>query len=982
MAATVPPPRIPTVPRSDPYGITLRPQRRLHRLRRNADSFSDASLEPSAGHSDSVSATPNDTFLVSHNTSRAPVMSSAATQKTTRWTKSSSTSSTSTNHEPFLRPATETGFPSMSTNTCTSHLEGPLAAIPTDTPVHRKRCSALRRPHDSESSSPLHSVSLAPDITPYSMIPFEEQQPSQNFLWATPDVLSRSVTTQVFPPSTASTTLVNGPASYHSSSPLPCPEFGWLTSNTPVPQAPVGSAQGLTAQDVNQNTIKHASRSDTGEDKENNEDLPQSAPYCSSVPLASLDNADPLRIPSTQSCKTVWPNPKLTRRWTVVSTPNTTLDPAQSYEPHHPSLERSTTFAHPLHHPAHRTSLLGNATPASSKDSNNFSHVPYVTGVPNTAQSLLPTVIASSVGRDINNAKCGRENTLICKDHSATYFNDAGMLFSPMHNESSVVASPRPRPSVSTATSPTKLSEQTAALLPPGVPLGSSTLPFRNDTLIYNQFLPSCRVDETQPSSFHDSPTPSASLSTHLLPALTNPCPNPSPMTYHCSASSGRSQASTSPVHCSFSPRPEATTLLPHVNGSTGTLQHFFDALLSPTAASNQSAPCPASNSSLSPLLPHHLLNYDEPTMPSEKRNTPHDTTQGSSSNIALNDGPSLAYSSINVQSPKLTRQWGLSAKKRFCNTSLGPGCAPPSTLPWDILPTSYPHTLFMGIEQGNAMDDPSPLSTVSSTFQPHLSIDDVDLRGYDEQSTTSGQTLSTGTSLHDADRHLMQPTAAEIPPLWLHSLLSETPSTPRQVPQETSSIPPPVGERMRTTAPSATYWNPQATIETSQYNRSSPISSFPDPSALKSNAFHAAYPSTKVSCSPSSSIGQGSTPTENVNVLGLLLHSALRHRDVFAPLVPPSNTMASSALYANGIPADSACHTIPPGLLQDALHAQCQCKPCAFFYNKKKGCRNGDSCKFCHHEDHSKYALKQWKKHQQRYLKQFRRTITSLGSS
>lgn len=54
----------------------------------------------------------------------------------------------------------------------------------------------------------------------------------------------------------------------------------------------------------------------------------------------------------------------------------------------------------------------------------------------------------------------------------------------------------------------------------------------------------------------------------------------------------------------------------------------------------------------------------------------------------------------------------------------------------------------------------------------------------------------------------------------------------------------------------------------------------------------------------------------------------------------------------------------------QEKLHAQRRCKPCAFFYNKKKGCRNGSLCEFCHHEDHSKLALKQWKKQQQKMMK------------
>lgn len=52
---------------------------------------------------------------------------------------------------------------------------------------------------------------------------------------------------------------------------------------------------------------------------------------------------------------------------------------------------------------------------------------------------------------------------------------------------------------------------------------------------------------------------------------------------------------------------------------------------------------------------------------------------------------------------------------------------------------------------------------------------------------------------------------------------------------------------------------------------------------------------------------------------------------------------------------------------VQRVLHVKGRCKPCAFYYNKRKGCRNGLGCEFCHHEEHSKLTLKQWKKHQQR---------------
>ncbi|XP_955466.1 uncharacterized protein TA18205 [Theileria annulata] len=52
-------------------------------------------------------------------------------------------------------------------------------------------------------------------------------------------------------------------------------------------------------------------------------------------------------------------------------------------------------------------------------------------------------------------------------------------------------------------------------------------------------------------------------------------------------------------------------------------------------------------------------------------------------------------------------------------------------------------------------------------------------------------------------------------------------------------------------------------------------------------------------------------------------------------------------------------------GEVQLILHNKGTCKPCAFVYNKKKTCRNGLSCGFCHHEDHALCTLKRWKKQQ-----------------
>ncbi|EDO07651.1 hypothetical protein BBOV_III000840 [Babesia bovis T2Bo] len=79
---------------------------------------------------------------------------------------------------------------------------------------------------------------------------------------------------------------------------------------------------------------------------------------------------------------------------------------------------------------------------------------------------------------------------------------------------------------------------------------------------------------------------------------------------------------------------------------------------------------------------------------------------------------------------------------------------------------------------------------------------------------------------------------------------------------------------------------------------------------------------------------------------------------------------------------------TLPEGLpscqvgadVQLMLHLQGICKPCAFYYNKKKGCRNGNSCGFCHHEDHSLSTLKQWKKQQRLYSQSGSLSCEKLG--
>eukprot|EP00922_Rhytidocystis_sp_ex-Travisia-forbesii_P019710 GHVS01029126.1.p1 GENE.GHVS01029126.1~~GHVS01029126.1.p1 ORF type:complete len:771 (+),score=215.76 GHVS01029126.1:130-2313(+) len=74
------------------------------------------------------------------------------------------------------------------------------------------------------------------------------------------------------------------------------------------------------------------------------------------------------------------------------------------------------------------------------------------------------------------------------------------------------------------------------------------------------------------------------------------------------------------------------------------------------------------------------------------------------------------------------------------------------------------------------------------------------------------------------------------------------------------------------------------------------------------------------------------------------------------------STTPIASALTVPEDPID-----VDGDHLRRILHEEGRCKPCAFFYNKRKGCRHGDSCEFCHHVDHSKLTLKQWKKQQRR---------------
>eukprot|EP00922_Rhytidocystis_sp_ex-Travisia-forbesii_P019709 GHVS01029125.1.p1 GENE.GHVS01029125.1~~GHVS01029125.1.p1 ORF type:complete len:766 (+),score=182.46 GHVS01029125.1:130-2298(+) len=78
------------------------------------------------------------------------------------------------------------------------------------------------------------------------------------------------------------------------------------------------------------------------------------------------------------------------------------------------------------------------------------------------------------------------------------------------------------------------------------------------------------------------------------------------------------------------------------------------------------------------------------------------------------------------------------------------------------------------------------------------------------------------------------------------------------------------------------------------------------------------------------------------------------------------STTPIASALTVPEDPID-----VDGDHLRRILHEEGRCKPCAFFYNKRKGCRHGDSCEFCHHVDHSKLTLKQWKKQQRRMQKE-----------
>nr|PVC49984.1 hypothetical protein MACL_00002644 [Theileria orientalis] len=76
-------------------------------------------------------------------------------------------------------------------------------------------------------------------------------------------------------------------------------------------------------------------------------------------------------------------------------------------------------------------------------------------------------------------------------------------------------------------------------------------------------------------------------------------------------------------------------------------------------------------------------------------------------------------------------------------------------------------------------------------------------------------------------------------------------------------------------------------------------------------------------------------------------------------------------------------------GEVQLILHNKGTCKPCAFVYNKKKTCRNGPSCGFCHHEDHALCTVKRWKKQQKlvssgsltsEAIQQIRRSNSEVG--
>lgn len=64
--------------------------------------------------------------------------------------------------------------------------------------------------------------------------------------------------------------------------------------------------------------------------------------------------------------------------------------------------------------------------------------------------------------------------------------------------------------------------------------------------------------------------------------------------------------------------------------------------------------------------------------------------------------------------------------------------------------------------------------------------------------------------------------------------------------------------------------------------------------------------------------------------------------------------------------PLDTSKGVLGGELLQ-ILHLEGRCKPCAFYYSKKKSCQYGELCEFCHHEDHSRLSLKQWKKQQRK---------------
>eukprot|EP00923_Selenidium_pygospionis_P053494 GHVN01092713.1.p1 GENE.GHVN01092713.1~~GHVN01092713.1.p1 ORF type:complete len:228 (+),score=55.32 GHVN01092713.1:52-684(+) len=93
--------------------------------------------------------------------------------------------------------------------------------------------------------------------------------------------------------------------------------------------------------------------------------------------------------------------------------------------------------------------------------------------------------------------------------------------------------------------------------------------------------------------------------------------------------------------------------------------------------------------------------------------------------------------------------------------------------------------------------------------------------------------------------------------------------------------------------------------------------------------------------------------------------------RQQAASKVTPSSAGAKSAGEGNGSETEASPRD---------PHSAIRCKPCAFYYNLAKGCRNGESCTYCHHQDHKTYSLKQWKKMQRSHATPTQENTSALN--